>query len=132
MSRSYDLKWTNLKESIARTVGAFGIFMYKEFAKNVMRRRASKFIGTFIADSLTVRSKWSLTTYEKQKKKKNWRTPVMKILLASTMIVYEYIPSLSRFDSLQGEYLSFQTSAFYHVHYVCQFDETFQEFCNEG
>jgi len=48
---------TNLKDNISRTLGAFGIFINKEFAKNVIRRRASIFCGTFIADSLTVKSK---------------------------------------------------------------------------
>lgn len=48
---------TNLKENILRTCGARGNFMNKEFAKKVILRRASKFIGTFIADSLTVKSK---------------------------------------------------------------------------
>lgn len=48
---------TNLKDNISRTLGALGIFINKEFAKNVIRRRASIFWGTFIADSLTVKSK---------------------------------------------------------------------------
>lgn len=34
---------TDLKESMSRIVGALGIVMNKEFAKKVMRRRASKF-----------------------------------------------------------------------------------------
>ena len=48
---------TNLKDNMSRTLGAFGIFINKEFAKNVIRRRASIFWGTFMADSLTVKSK---------------------------------------------------------------------------
>lgn len=48
---------------MSRTFGAFGMFMNKEFAKKVIRRRASKFQGTFMADSLVVKSKWSLLTY---------------------------------------------------------------------
>lgn len=55
----------NLKESMLRTSGARGMFINNEFAKNVMRRRASKFIGTSIADSLIVINKWSLTTWYK-------------------------------------------------------------------
>lgn len=58
---------TNLKDIMSRTLGAFGIFINKEFAKNVIRRRASKFWGTFMADSLTVKSKWSLITYIQKK-----------------------------------------------------------------
>lgn len=46
-----------LKDSMLRTLGAGGIFINKELAKKVMRRRASKFIGTLIADSFTVKSK---------------------------------------------------------------------------
>jgi len=46
-----------LNESILRTLGALGISINKEFVKNAMRRRASKFTGTSIADSLTVSSK---------------------------------------------------------------------------
>ena len=57
---------TDLKESILRTFGAGGIIINKEFVKNVIRRRASKFVGTFMADSLTVKSKWSLITYRKK------------------------------------------------------------------
>lgn len=52
----------DLKDIILRTFGADGIFINKEFAKKVILRRASKFIGTFIADSLTVNSKCSLIT----------------------------------------------------------------------
>lgn len=48
---------TNLKGIILRTFGALGMVINKEFAKKVMRRRASKFWGTFMADSLTVNSK---------------------------------------------------------------------------
>lgn len=60
---------TDLKENILRTFGAGGIIINKEFVKKVIRRRASKFIGTFIADSLTVKSKWSLVTYWVKKKR---------------------------------------------------------------
>ena len=56
---------TDLKEIMSRTFGALGIFINKEFAKKVIRRHASKFFGTFTADSLTVKRKWSLTTYRK-------------------------------------------------------------------
>lgn len=48
---------TYLKDSMLRTLGALGIVINKELAKKVMRRRASKFIGTLIADSFTVKSK---------------------------------------------------------------------------
>jgi predicted acyltransferase len=48
---------------MSRTFGAFGMFINKEFAKKVIRRRASKFDGTFMADSFVVKSKWSLRTY---------------------------------------------------------------------
>jgi hypothetical protein len=34
---------TNLNDSMSRTLGALGIFINKEFAKKVIRRRASKF-----------------------------------------------------------------------------------------
>lgn len=50
-----------------RTFGALGMFIKREFAKKVIRRRASKFVGTFIADSFTVRSKCSLTAYAQKK-----------------------------------------------------------------
>lgn len=72
--------------------------MYKEFAKKVMRRRASKFIGTFIADSLTVRSKWSLTTYPK-KKKNLLKNDSIKSSAEFAIINYKHVPSLSRLDS---------------------------------
>lgn len=52
-----------LNDSMSRTRGASGIFMNKEFAKNVIRRRASILWGILIADSLTVTSNKSLTTY---------------------------------------------------------------------
>lgn len=57
---------TNLKDNMSRTLGASGIFINNEFAKNVIRRRASRFWGTFMADSLTVKSKWSLITYREE------------------------------------------------------------------
>uniref|UniRef100_A0A2P2P9B8 Uncharacterized protein n=1 Tax=Rhizophora mucronata TaxID=61149 RepID=A0A2P2P9B8_RHIMU len=41
---------------MSRTLGAGGIFINKEFAKKVIRRRASRLEGTFIADSLVVKS----------------------------------------------------------------------------
>jgi len=53
----YSITMTDLKDNMSRTLGAFGIFINKEFAKNVIRRRASIFWGTFMADSLTVKSK---------------------------------------------------------------------------
>lgn len=71
---------TNLKESILRTFGADGMVMNKEFVKKVIRRRASKFIGTFMADSLTVRSKSSLITYwvkTKRIRSKNGHTTLL-------------------------------------------------------
>lgn len=48
---------TDLKESMLRTFGALGMSINNEFAKKVILRRASKFIGTLIADSFTVKSK---------------------------------------------------------------------------
>lgn len=48
-------KEMNLNENMLRTVGAEGILMQSESAKKVIRRRASMFIGTDFADSLTVR-----------------------------------------------------------------------------
>lgn len=53
---------TDLKENIVRTGGAWGIFMNKELLKNSKRRRASKFTGTFKADSLIVKILFSLRT----------------------------------------------------------------------
>lgn len=41
-----------------RTLGADGISINNEFVKNVILLRASRFKGTSLADSLTVRSRW--------------------------------------------------------------------------
>lgn len=60
-SEAFKMK-TDLNESMLRTLGALGMIINNEFAKKVIRRRASKFMGTLIADSFTVKSKWSLTT----------------------------------------------------------------------
>lgn len=54
--KGFSLKGTDLNESMSRTFGAFGIFINKEFVKKVIRRRASRFIGTFMADSFSVKS----------------------------------------------------------------------------
>lgn len=50
-------KSLHLKESIFLTRGARGISMNNEFVKNVILRRASRFVGTSTADSFTVRSR---------------------------------------------------------------------------
>jgi hypothetical protein len=42
------------KGNIFRTLGAFGISINREFAKNDIRLLASRFVGTSIADSFTV------------------------------------------------------------------------------
>lgn len=47
----------NLNESILRTRGARGISMNNEFVKNAILLRTSLFVGTSMADSLTVRSR---------------------------------------------------------------------------
>lgn len=52
----------HLKESILRTDGALGILINKELLKNSNRRRASRFSGTFKADSLNVKMLCSLST----------------------------------------------------------------------
>lgn len=52
------LQWKHdpdLKASILRTRGARGISMNNELAKNATRLLASRFVGTSLADSLTVR-----------------------------------------------------------------------------
>uniref|UniRef100_A0A0A9GXU1 ATGSL11 (Glucan synthase-like 11) n=1 Tax=Arundo donax TaxID=35708 RepID=A0A0A9GXU1_ARUDO len=48
-SLKYGVK--TLKDIMLRTCGALGIFMKSEFAKNLILRLASKFVGTYIADS---------------------------------------------------------------------------------
>jgi len=48
------------KGNIFRTLGAFGISIKREFAKNDIRLLASRFVGTSIADSFTVSRRWSL------------------------------------------------------------------------
>lgn len=45
----------NLNESILRTLGARGMSMNREFVKNAILRRASRLVGTSIADSFTVK-----------------------------------------------------------------------------
>lgn len=50
------LKKPHLKESISETGLARGICMNREFVKNCSLRLASRFLGTFAADSLMVRS----------------------------------------------------------------------------
>lgn len=45
---------SNLNESIFLTFGARGISMNKEFVKNEILLRASRFVGTSMADSFTV------------------------------------------------------------------------------
>jgi hypothetical protein len=42
------------KANMFRTFGALGISINKEFAKNDIRRLASRLVGTSIADSFTV------------------------------------------------------------------------------
>lgn len=58
-ARNYNLE-THEKESMFRTFGASGIFIKSELLKKEMRLLASRLVGTSIADSLTVRSKYSL------------------------------------------------------------------------
>ena len=53
-----------LNDSMSHTGGALGIPINKEFVKNAMRLRASKFDGTSMADSLTVSSKYSLLIWK--------------------------------------------------------------------
>lgn len=48
---------TYLKESIFLTRGARGISIKSEFEKKAILLRASRFVGTSIADSFTVKSK---------------------------------------------------------------------------
>lgn len=48
----------DLNDSIFRTLGALGISINREVAKNDIRLLASKFAGMSIAASLTVSSKW--------------------------------------------------------------------------
>lgn len=43
-----------------QTGGALGILIKSEFAKKVILRRASKFVGTYMADSFVVNNNWSL------------------------------------------------------------------------
>lgn len=59
-----------LNESILRTGGARGISMNKEFVKNDILRRASRLVGTSMADSLTVKSKYRRLIYNKCKHNK--------------------------------------------------------------
>jgi hypothetical protein len=51
-----ELKKPHLNESISETGLARGIRMNREFVKNSSLRQASRFFGTFAADSLMVRS----------------------------------------------------------------------------
>lgn len=48
----------NLNESILRTLGARGMSMNKEFEKNAILLRASRFVGTSMADSFTVNRRY--------------------------------------------------------------------------
>lgn len=57
MLRNNDNRSTDLKESIFLTRGARGISINSEFAKKAILLRASRFVGTSIADSFTVKSK---------------------------------------------------------------------------
>ena len=50
----------DLNGVISRTRLAFGKFMNSEFVKNCNRRRASRFLGTFAADSFMVKSWYNL------------------------------------------------------------------------
>ncbi len=50
----------HLKESMFRTRGARGMSMNNEFVKKAIRRRASRFSGTSMADSRSVNKRWSL------------------------------------------------------------------------
>jgi len=59
--------YTHLKEIISCTRGALGIFIKSEFAKKVILRRASKFVGTSIAESFIVNNKCSRTNFSLQK-----------------------------------------------------------------
>lgn len=54
---SVKYKASDLNESILRTLGARGISMNKELVKNAILLRASRFVGTSMADSFTVKSK---------------------------------------------------------------------------
>jgi hypothetical protein len=45
----------NLNDSILRTLGARGMSMNRELVKKAILRRASRFVGTSIADSFTVK-----------------------------------------------------------------------------
>ena len=51
-----ELRTPHLKESISETGLATGIRMDRELVKNSSLRQASRFLGTFTADSLMVRS----------------------------------------------------------------------------
>jgi hypothetical protein len=51
---------TDLKESIFLTRGARGMSMKREFVKKAILLLASRFAGTSMADSLTVRRRYSL------------------------------------------------------------------------
>ena len=57
MSISWELL-LNLNESIFRTLGARGISINNEFVKNEILLRASRFIGTSVADSFTVNKRY--------------------------------------------------------------------------
>lgn len=55
---------TNLNDSILRTRGARGMFINKEFVKNAILLRASRFVGTSIADSFTVNKRYKRPIYK--------------------------------------------------------------------
>ena len=59
INRIFFMTKRNLKESMLRILGGGGISINIEFVKNAMRRLASTLVGTSIADSLIVKSKWS-------------------------------------------------------------------------
>ena len=60
----YENSLLYLNDNMSHTGGALGIPINKEFVKNAMRLRASRFDGTSIADSLTVSSKYSLLIWK--------------------------------------------------------------------
>lgn len=115
---------TDLKDSMLRTFGALGMIINKELAKKVMRRRASKFIGTLIADSFTVKSKWSLTTCI-NKYGTNGRHKMSEVWYASSQWgeskPWVPVPFPSRTCLVTDQCLFFQTSAlFWHLDEKCE------------
>lgn len=85
---------TYLKESIFLTRGARGISINSEFEKKAILLRASRFMGTSIADSFTVKSKWRRLIYNNKriimlKSVQGYRVP-LKISLI--LCVFELSP----------------------------------------